>query len=82
MNDGSTLRDTGTSDWYRKVQGRHEHRTVMEQHLGRKLLSTEIVHHKDGNKRNNRIDNLEVMSQSQHIREHLPSMRLAARAKK
>lgn len=72
MNDGSALRDTGSADWYRKVLGRHEHRVVMEAHLGRKLTRNEIVHHKDGNKKNNAIDNLEVMTQSEHIRLHAP----------
>lgn len=37
------------------------HRAVMESYLGRKLLPTEIVHHKDHNKMNNSIDNLELL---------------------
>ena len=44
----------------------YEHRLVMEQHLGRPLLSAEQVHHKDGNTRNNDLDNLEVMVDIQH----------------
>lgn len=45
-----------------------EHRYVMEQHIGRKLLSTEIVHHIDGNKLNNSIDNLKIVnSVSKHL---------------
>jgi hypothetical protein len=55
---------------YRKFHGKHEHRALMEKYLGRKLLSAEIVHHKDGNKLNNNIENLEVMSQSEHAKEH------------
>ncbi len=39
-----------------------EHRWVMEQHLGRKLLPNEEIHHIDGNKRNNDIANLEVFT--------------------
>jgi hypothetical protein len=43
-----------------------QHRLVMEQSLGRYLLPTEIVHHKDGNKSNNDISNLELISPANH----------------
>jgi len=42
----------------------------MEAHLGRELLSTEIVHHIDGNPQNNNIANLEIMTLSEHARHH------------
>jgi DNA-binding transcriptional regulator YiaG len=48
-----------------------EHRYVMEQYLGRKLSRDEVVHHKDGNKENNDIENLELMSLSEHSRQHM-----------
>jgi hypothetical protein len=42
----------------------------MEQHLGRKLARNEVVHHINGNKKDNRIDNLEVVKLSEHSRNH------------
>ena len=44
-----------------------QHRQVMEERLGRKLATHETVHHKDGNRANNRIENLELWS-SRHGR--------------
>lgn len=46
------------------------HRQVMESYLGRKLRSNEIVHHIDGNKLNNDISNLCILSRSEHAKLH------------
>ena len=47
-----------------------EHRVIMENHLGRLLDSKEVVHHIDGNKHNNALSNLSLMTLSEHARLH------------
>lgn len=48
----------------------YEHRYVMEKFLSRKLDRREHVHHKDGNITNNNINNLELISASDHAKLH------------
>lgn len=53
-----------------------EHRFVMEQHLGRPLKSTEVVHHIDHNRLNNAIENLQLIkSNSEHRKIHFERYR-------
>lgn len=78
---------TGSKGWYkengyimRKVNNHPkqnkrgyvaEHRLVYERYLGRFLDSKEVIHHVNGNKEDNRIENLQIaVENSEHIKEH------------
>jgi hypothetical protein len=52
-------------DGYVYRGGKAEHRLVMEQMLGRFLVPGENVHHKNGDRKDNRPENLELWSRSQ-----------------
>ncbi len=53
-----------------KHRYRVEHREVMETHLGRPLYEWEVVHHINCNKLDNRLENLAVLSRSEHAALH------------
>jgi hypothetical protein len=61
--------------WIRVVGKKHNnqikvHRYLMEAKLRRPLKSHEIVHHKDGDKLNNSLNNLEILTISNHNKKH------------
>jgi hypothetical protein len=56
---------------YRIIRGRPEHALVMEAYLGRKLRPGETVHHRNGDRTDNRPQNLELWS-----RQHPPGQRV------
>lgn len=63
-----------SNDGYFVFNGKKIHRLIMERHIGRKLLPTEIVHHINDNKFDNRIENLQIVSRSEHNKMHKPKI--------
>lgn len=49
------------------------HRIVVENHLNRLLNANEVVHHKNGQMHDNRLENLEVLTNSKHAKHHAHS---------
>jgi hypothetical protein len=58
------------SDGYYSYSSSKNHRNIIEDFTGKKLLSKQSVHHIDGNKINNNIDNLFVCDSSNHLKIH------------
>ena len=43
-----------------------EHRVIMEKHIGRYLKKGEMIHHKNGKRDDNRLDNLQIVNHEEH----------------
>lgn len=68
---GDAQRGRGSGKSYPKLYGRHAHRVIAEQKLGRPLKAGEVVHHEDENKLNYSPENLTALpSQAEHARLH------------
>ena len=66
-SNGYVLVMVGKNHHLADVRGyAYEHRVVAEQKIGRRLAPGEIVHHVDGDKRNNHPDNLDVEPSTAH----------------
>ncbi len=60
QNKGGTIHHSGYRYIYVDGEAITEHKAVMQQHLGRKLLAYENVHHINGIRADNRLENLEL----------------------
>ena len=64
---------------YNKKSNVKQHRKIIEEKLGRRLLTSEVIHHINGDKTDNRLENLAVMSRSEHSSLHRKAEKAAGK---
>ena len=62
-------------------KNKREHKVIMEKYLGRKLKKSEIVHHINGDRADNKIENLQVVSRKEHIEIHFEVQKIKSQCK-
>lgn len=67
---GGTIDSSGYKQVYVKGKIVRDHRIVYEEHHGVSLSSNDVIHHKNGVKNDNRIENLQLMTRSEHTSLH------------
>lgn len=68
---GASMKPSGYLEYTRgPYKGRSIHVVAMEKVIGRRLFANEVVHHKDENKTNNVLSNLQLMTRSEHTKHH------------
>lgn len=68
--DGYLKRYAPDHPWPRKGGYVRENVRIMESHIGRRIGRGEVVHHRDHDKSNNALDNLELLTHGEHSRRH------------
>jgi hypothetical protein len=68
--DGYIRTHRADHPWPRKNGYVAEHVRVYELHMGRRITADEVVHHRDHNRQNNSLDNLQLMTRSAHSSLH------------